>query len=414
MIIVLQQYLGLPALYFELDSFRAYQMGSPATTLKIFFYTSMVTTLIIFGFIAARNTFGAIDNPHGLNFYQRQAVPASQRELFWIVFLFVLGLLVLIRYIQVLGIENVALLYVFDGYSEQRDLQLLRSQMGNDFQGSYHWYRMFMRDVLIMSSLALYANYLVQPRRSNLLLFVLSFSVASLSTLVATEKGPFLWYLVTLFIVRVFVLYDGVVPLRKLPLLLILAFPIIISLYVQFMGSENYGEALSLGLSRTVMGGITPLASYLDTFPDKIDYLYGRSFANPGQILPFEQFRLTVEISKIMNPDSAYHGTVGSSPTFFWGEMHANFGFGGIVLSSFLVGYGLYVLAALIARFTPSPIVIGFTVWTTIYFSELAKTSLSNYIPATPLFLLIIASLIGLFISGRGKIRIAGKPVAIH
>jgi hypothetical protein len=406
-IIVLQEYLGLPALYFELDSFRAFQVGSPATTLKIFFYTSMVTTLILLGYIAARKTIGTFDSPHGFNYYHRRAVPASQLELFWIVFLFAVGFLVLIRYIQVLGIQNVALFYVFEGYSEQRELQLLRSQMGNDFQGSYHWYRMFMRDVLILSSLALYANYVVQPGWSNLFLFGLSFIGASVSTLIATEKGPLLWFLVSLFMVRVLILYNGVVPVRKLPFFMILALLVVIGLYVKFMGSEDYGEALSLGLSRVFLGGVTPLATYLDTFPDKIDYLYGRSFANPGQILPFEQFRLTIEMANIMNPDLVNRGIVGSSPTFFWGEIHANFGFGGIVLFSFLVGYGLYALASMIARFTPSPIVIGFTVWSTIYFSELAKTSLSNYIPATPLFLLICASLIGLFISGRGKIRIA-------
>jgi hypothetical protein len=408
-IIVVQQYLGLPALFFELDSFRADQVGSPAATLKIFFYTSVVTSLVLFGYIFARKTIGTFDSPHRFNTFHRRVVPASQLELLWIVFLFVVGLLVLIRYIQVVGIENVALFAVLDGFSGELDLGLLRSKMGNDFQGSYHWYRMFMRDILRLASLALYANYLVQPGRNNLFLFGLSFIAASVSTLIATEKGPFLWYLVSLFMVRVLIRKNGVVPISKLPLLLMLVFLIIVGLYMQFMGNESYGDALYNGLSRAFMGAITPLATYLDTFPDKIDYLYGRSFANPGHILPFEPYRLTVEMAKIMNPHIASRGIIGSSPTIFWGEMHANFGFGGVVLSSFLVGFGLYAIAAMIARFTPSPIVIGFTVWTTIYFSELAKTSLSNYIPPTPLILLIFASLIGLFISGRGKIRIARK-----
>jgi hypothetical protein len=406
-LILLQQYLGLPALYFELDSYRASLVGSPTNTLTIFAYSSLVTTILLFGFILGRKTMGAFDSSRSFNSYYQQASGATRRELIWIVFLLVVGMLVLIRYIQVLGIEDVALFAALDENTEQLQVHLLRSAMGNDFQGSYHWYHLFMRDLLTLSSMSLYANYLVQSGRVNLFLFGISFIAVSLSTLIATEKGPFLWFLVSLFMVHVLVLYNGVLFIRKLPAFIIPILVVVSVLYVIFLGVGNYADGFFLGLSRVFLGGIAPLATYLDTFPDKLDFLYGSSFANPGEIFPFEHYRLTVEMSNLMRPDLADLGIVSSSPTFFWGEMHANFGFGGIVISSFLVGYVLYAIANLIARFPPSPIVVGFTVWGIGFFSELSKTSLSNYFPSVPFFFLILVSLIGLFISGRGKVRIA-------
>jgi hypothetical protein len=410
-LIVLQQYLGLPALYFELDSYRANLVGSRDNTLTIFFYTSAVITIILFGFIAAKTTMGNIDSPHMFNSYHECAVAAPKRELSWIVFLFAVGGLVLIRYIQVLGFDNIALFAALGENMEQMEIYLLRSRMGNDFQGSHHWYRLFMIDILTLSSLSLYANYLVQSGRANLLLFGLSFIAVSLSTLVATEKAPFLWFLVSLYLVRVLLLFNGLIPVRKLPALIVPIFVLVSVLYVLFMGAEDSAEAFSHGLSRGFLGSIAPLGAYLDTFPDKVDFLYGRSFANPGEIFPFEHYRLTVEINKLLKPELAALGIVGTSPTIFWGETHANFGFGGSVVFSFLIGFGVYAVASLIARLHPSPIVVGLTVWGALFFSKLSVTSVSNYIPPTSFLILVSISLVGLFISGQGKIRFAGRRV---
>ncbi len=52
-------------------------------------------------------------------------------------------------------------------------------------------------------------------------------------------------------------------------------------------------------------------------------------------ILPFEPFRMTVEVMNWVNPNS--NGVVGSMPTVFWAEAYANFGIIGVCIVPFLL-----------------------------------------------------------------------------
>ena len=82
-------------------------------------------------------------------------------------------------------------------------------------------------------------------------------------------------------------------------------------------------------------------------------------------------------------------GIVGTSPSFFWGEMYANFGYAGIFVPPFFVGYLLYLLNIMIFRLMTSPIVISIFIWMILHYRTLAGTSLSSFIIDTDMIIMI-------------------------
>src|SRR5690606_21203802 len=94
--------------------------------------------------------------------------------------------------------------------------------------------------------------------------------------------------------------------------------------------------------SRTLTGQISPAYFYMKMFPEHEGFLLGRSFPNPKGIFPWEPYPVTVEVMNFMNPKIIGTGVVGSAPTVFWADMYANFSFGGILLSSIIVGFIIF------------------------------------------------------------------------
>ena len=128
----------------------------------------------------------------------------------------------------------------------------------------------------------------------------------------------------------------------------------------------------------------------------------GYSFPNPGGLLPFENFPLTVEVSKFMFPEHFAKGIIGSAPTVFWGEMYANFGPIGIVLSSFFVGVGLFIVSYILSRFPLSPPVIAATVSLAIHYITLTLTGLSGYFCDVKFFMITAITFMLLLLNRRG------------
>ena len=147
------------------------------------------------------------------------------------------------------------------------------------------------------------------------------------------------------------------------------------------------------------------LYHYLVVFPDQVDYLLGNSFPNPGGIFPWEPYRLTVEVMNIVYPELEAKGVVGSMPTFFWGEMYANFGSLGILVPPFFIGYVVYMINILIFCLPMSPVVLAIFLSVTMYIKNLSGTGLSAYLIDLYGFSLLVFTLLFLSISGRGIIR---------
>jgi hypothetical protein len=76
-------------------------------------------------------------------------------------------------------------------------------------------------------------------------------------------------------------------------------------------------------------------------------------------------------------------------PTFFWGDMYANFGYAGIIFPPFFIGFLLYGLNILLFRFPMTPIFLSVYIWIILHYKSLAVTSLGKFIIDIKMFIVI-------------------------
>lgn len=407
-IFFLLQYIGLPVLYFQFDIYRASIVNDKILILKVMLFTSVTITLMILGFIAANKQFGSLRWPVSMNvtFFSdslKKLNWKNNRSLIGLFLLFIISFAVLIKYVSIIGFNNLAISFLLNS-----DLGLgavARSNMGNAFQGGYHWYKLFMNDFLSFILFAFTSFYLINQSKKNKLILLYLFLVTAFVMVMSVQKAPFGWLLIGMFLVYVTTKYDGDIPFLKSIYLILSLFLILVSFYIFIMGADNIGQAITGVFSRATTGQIMPAYIYLEFFPKHKDFLLGQSFPNPGGIFPFDPYRLTVEIANWFNPNLSKSGIVGSMPTLYWGEMYANFGVLGVIIPPFFVGYILYGLNAIIFRLNKNPLSISLLIWLIIHFKSLAMTGLSNFIFDHYFFGIVIVFLSISFFYGRGNIH---------
>ena len=403
--IFITQYIGYPILFFHLDEYRAELVRDQNIIWQMFLWSSYSVSMIIVGFVAARKQMGPLHSGVQFNSFHESLFSACSTER-WILFaVFALSLASLFIYILRIGWSNVAGLAAVGIIDTDVSLKILRSEMGNAFEGKYHWYRLFMRDFLSMSSFGFFAHWLMRRSRIAFFSFFGSFAVAAFSMLMATEKGPSLFYLISLFIVYLIVKHGGRITLYAGALCITAGLVIAGVMYINFMGSPNIGDGFASVFSRILTGQMVGLYHYLTIYPEQVDYLLGRSFPNPGGIFWWKPISVSVQVMDIVNPNDHQNGITGSMPTFFWGEMYANFGYLGIIVPPFFVGYLVYIINILIFRLPMSPLVLAIYVWVLVHIKDISSTGLSSYIIDVSGLIMLIFTLIVIGILGGGVIR---------
>jgi hypothetical protein len=403
------QYIGFPILFFEWDSYRALKVNNQNIIWMTFIWSSVTITLLITGFIFSRKFFGPIHAKQTYNIYGLSPKPSFFFERLCIIILFIVSFLVFIKYTGIIGFSNLAIIKVISNVLGLESVNLssafLRSEMGNNFTGKYHWYRLFMRDLMQIVTVALFSQYLLTRRLYYKLFFLISFFITTFSMVVAIEKAPFLWFFVSLSLAYFIIRKSGYIPTKSL----LLGLPMMLALtaiaYIYFMNAESYSIAIRAALSRILVGQIQGLYHYLIIFPEQVDYLLGRSFPNPGGLFPWEPYRLTVEVKNLVNPENIKSGIVGSMPTFFWGEMYANFGYIGIIIPPLFVGIFLYWFNLQLFRLPMSPLSLSFFIWFIMHFKSLSFTGLSKFIINVDGGIIFFILLVALIIIGRGNLK---------
>ncbi len=158
------QYAGLPLAYFELENISQNHIREGVQTVwKVFIYISVTISFIITGYIVAarmvKNNAQRLTERLSLKFF----IPSSTIERRYILLLSGLAIYVLVDYCIIIGFSNIALFNLFDAAGSGYTTEKLRSLMGTEFTGKYHWYYYFMKDLLSWMLFATYADYLVKP-----------------------------------------------------------------------------------------------------------------------------------------------------------------------------------------------------------------------------------------------------------
>jgi hypothetical protein len=399
------QYLGFPILFFFLNDYRASYVQDRAIIWEMFLWTSYSITLIIIGFIAARRSFGRLHLANQYNAFSNSMTPIRPLQRVMLLILFIISVLVLFVYLSKVGFHNIALLSALDITDSQIQTKAQRSSMGNGFEGKYHWYKLFMRDFLSIASVAFFGQWLLRKNFFSFILFIISFLICTFSMLMATEKGPVISYFISLFLIYVIIKSQGQFQFKQLVTFSFFGIFIISLMYMYFMNVQTLWLGIEFGFSRILTGQMHALYHYLEIFPEQISFLWGRSFPNPREFLPFEPFQLTKELSSIVNPGNELKGVVGSMPTIYWGEMYANFSYLGIIIPPFFIGYFLYWLNTIIFRLPITPLVLSFFIWIILHYKNLATTSLSSFLIDTTMVIMILVLILFVAIPNKFKIR---------
>ncbi|AXY55323.1 hypothetical protein CDG60_01095 [Acinetobacter chinensis] len=383
-------YIGIIFLFFHMDPLRVSNgVIDRETIFLVWFFSSLSIFFIMLGGGVAKKTLSLADSHFSIERIKK--INNIQRLKSYI--FIVIGIVFLYLYIK--AVPEIAIFNIFS-FESKSGIQSLRSDMGNNFEGSYFLYSIFMEDILKFLLFSFYAQWLVFHNKKDLYVVLFLFVVNGFIALMATEKAPLIWLIVGMFLVNTIICRKGLIPIKSIFKISIPIFSILICMYMFFMKSLSVSDAFNSVLSRTFTGSITPAYFYLELFPEHYDFLYGKSFPNPKGIFPYEPVRLTVLVMNWVNPQLEQLGIVGTMPTVYWAEIYANFGPIFIAPFSFFIGFVLRILDSIILKFRELPIGAGYYVWVILYFRSLSVTSFSNFILNITL---IIITLVFVFIS---------------
>lgn len=365
-------YLGLLPLYFKWDSYRV-SLGvndrEQVFLVLIFASTAILLATITYAFL---NKLIPISN----NFYCSQLENDSFLIKLLSILLFILSFVFLFLYLS--KIKEVALIELING--SNKNILKIRSDMTNNFLGKYHWYKLFMIELLQIVSFIFFARLLAKKSLLAAVLFFISFIAAAFSLTMTTEKAPFIYYLAGLFITSSLTLNNGKIPIFKTLVAILCFLFILFFFHMSLNKSLDITSSVKLTFSRLFTGSASPLYFYLDYLKSGKDLIYGFSFPNPRNILPHIPVSISQEIMAWKFPEEFKAGIVGSMPAAFWSEGLLNFGTLGVVVFSILGGALFYFIDLLISFFPKSPHYIGFVSWVFIHYKDVGYAYLSSFI----------------------------------
>jgi hypothetical protein len=371
----------------------------------MFLWTSYSITLIIIGFIAARRSFGPLHLADQYNAFSNSITPTRFFQRLMLLILFIIAVLVLVVYIFKIGWNNLALISAINISDQEISKEVLRSKMGNAFEGKYHWYKLFMHDFLSIVSVTFFGQWLLRKKIFSFIMFIISFLICAFSMLIAIEKYPIMQYLISLLFIYTIIKFQGRLQFKQLVKFGFFGFFITGLMYIYFMSVTTFWLGVEAAISRIFFGQIQALYHYLETIPAQINFLWGQSFPNPGGLLPFKPFLLQKELSRMVYPQNELEGVVGSMPTIYWGEMYANFSYLGIIIPPFFIGYFLYWFNTIVFRLSMTPLVLSFFIWIIMHYGNLAITSLSSFLIDTKMVIVILVLILFIAIPNKFKIR---------
>ena len=394
--IIVFQYIGLPILYFKLDFYRAIDINNSLLVFKVFILTSLTVTFLLLG-------YGFYKKINKSNQTQTFSITLSNNFTYkYFVILLLTSIFFLISYINIIGFQNLAISAAI-GYFDNDNITLLRSNMTNSLIG-YHWYYLFTNKILLFCTYFFYSQFLIKKTFKHKLTFYLAFFTCLFSLVLSTEKGPVIFFIISLLLVYIIINKKKIIPIK-----LILKFvPVILSalvlFYVFFTEIESFDSAILSVFSRTFTGQIQPAYHYLEFFPDVEPFLMGGSMTNPGGIFPWVPYNIPQEVMAWYNMTEFKSGVVASMPTIFWGEVYANFGVLGIFPITLLVGFTLGIIDFFLKRFPKDTIFVAFYVFTIMHYLPLSSTSLTNFIFDIYMLIPFLIFILLEFINGKGKI----------
>jgi hypothetical protein len=225
-----------------------------------------------------------------------------------------------------------------------------RTLLTNNVQGSFLQSVLFIYIMPVIFVYSYYNGFKKNYNRNylflNRLLFLSSFLIILLYSISLVQKYYLLQSILFLFVS--FVLVNN----KKFSLKLVLKYSLLISIFGVGLFYFYNPESGILGLvesflERLFFTNYDGAFAYLD-FANNNQLLLGSSFPNPLGILPYDVYPLTSVISDqyIASNLQLEAGVSGSHPSIYFYEMFVNFGYFGVLFSTFII----FIFLALMDR----------------------------------------------------------------
>jgi hypothetical protein len=368
-------YIGLAILFFGLDSYRAdIGVNDP----------HLITWMLIYSILA----FACVAISYFALYPASRRAPVRPVSSSWeenLLAYLALALTILAVFQIVRNSNSIALMLALTGNDNINEVMVARSEMGNNNSGS-HWIRIATSQLPMILFYFFYLRYFGGNVLSNVFLLAAALAVCVILTF-STAKFAIIQFLIGLSYIQ----WKYIKPLSfgKVVQRGVVVFGLIIAMYVSFTEIANISTAVRVALSRMVTGSIAPAHFYLEYFPNVYPFLLGRSFPNPMGIFPWEPYSVSVEIMNWKFPHFADLNIIGSSPTAFWGEGYANFGFVGVLISGFYLGAFMAVNQRVFDRYNRFLFIRAVEGWVFCYFFAANISGVSEYMKVTVIFPLI-------------------------
>jgi hypothetical protein len=308
----------------------------------------------------------------------------------WLLFL-IISSIVFLFYLSV--VPKVAIYAAVFEHFSPLELAKFRSDMTNNFSGKYWRYSLFFQTLIPFLTLVAFAACLQSKKRFQqskaFVFFILGSMVSVIGLTMSLQKAPLAWFIILLGSVYLIVRRKEI-SFRLLIFGVTALLALLSVMYVVFMGQDFTWKILLNPVQRAITGQIVPFYYYLDVFPQKLEFVYGRTFPNPGGFFPWEPYRYTVEIANIVH--EARKGIVASAPTAFFGELWVNFGYWGLFFLPIYVGIIVYIIHFLFCNRPLGVIGVALMVWVAFHLKLLAASGISTFFLDIPLFSVLIAS----------------------
>lgn len=372
-------------------------------------YFSILLFMLIYSFLTFYFSKNTQKNPNINNRYNR------------IVLIIIIVLIIFSMYLYYSSIKIPIIELLKDiGSISKYSLARLRSNATNaiDYANKSYLYKFFVgyRNIFLMDFIFIITGlfmleFLETKNNTNLFKFLLFLFISVFVSISNFEKAKIIYLFIYLFFVRA--LYFKIklnknIKMRKIFYLVIITLTLLIIMYINFMGVSDVISAVNSIFSRTFESSIKPLSYYFKVFPKDKSFLLGNSFSTlfidrmlNRKIFQIEEFIMQGYIA----PQNVKRGIVGTAPTFFVGEVYANFGYIGVVLSIIIFSFYVVIWEKFLSRQTNNLLGIAFYVYIAIVFSNTSISSLGQIITLPTIIGKRLIFLLFFYLSLKVKIK---------
>ncbi len=330
-----------------------------------------------------------------LSYFKLPSLETVKSNNLFVLTLIFFGIILLVFYLYISALNfNIPIIGFLKGMSFA-EVSQLRSMAGNSFVGKAYRYQIFYVSLsqlflAITFSYCLVAN---KCRRRWKVLFIIQLGFAIFVAVMNAEKAPIVLLGVLLLLVYLWsrskILSMKFVVRLFFTLLLV---AVLMVYFISFHGERSFSTAVSTALDRLFVGTISPFY-YWQKYVEHTGFLYGSTFPNPKDILPFKSVPITKVVMNYSGTNSL-KGVTGSMPTAYWSEGYVNFGIAGVFLWVFLMSlivlsFQRYFVKKMIIN--KHPINIGVYCYVIVFFiSHYVTGLLSSMLIDVGLFLPLI------------------------